>query len=127
MKSVRFGMLATSDGKEVGVRPMAAWAWVDGELWCGAEQGQKKIAHLKKVPFAEYCFIDPDGEHVRIAGPCRVSASLEDKTRLFNLVISLHKFYETPCDKAFLVLRMRPTKVCRFNRKTYAYEKIKIK
>ncbi|MFA6378543.1 MAG: pyridoxamine 5'-phosphate oxidase family protein [Candidatus Omnitrophota bacterium] len=127
MKEVRFGLFATSDGKKVGVRPLAAWAWVDKELWCGAEKGQEKISQLSKVPFAEYCFIRPDGEHVRIAGPCKVSTSLEDKTKLFNLVLSLHKFYDTPKDKAYIVLRMRPTKIRWMDRATYAYHDVKSK
>jgi len=126
MKKVRFGLLATSDGKKVSVRPMGAWAWVGKELWCGAEKGQEKIHELSKVPFAEYCFVRPDGEHVRIAGPCKVSTSLEDKTKLFYLVLSLHKFYKTPNDPMFVVLRMRPVNVRRMNRETYTYEKIKI-
>lgn len=127
MKDVRWGVLATTDGKTVGVRPMGALAWVGKELWCGAEKGQEKIAQLAKVPFAEYCFATPDGEHVRIAGPCRVSTKDEDKIKLYSLVMSLHKYYDTPYDKAFVVLRMRPTKVRQFIRKTYEYKNIKIK
>jgi len=127
MKKVRFGLLATSDGRKVGLRPMGAWAWVGKELWCGAEKGQEKISQLRKVPFAEYCFTDSDGEHVRIAGPCRVSTSLEDKTRLFNLVLSLHKFYDTPKDQAFVVLRLKPKSVRWFSRQAYEYAEVKIK
>ena len=127
MKEVRWGALATTDGKKVSVRPMGSLAWVGKELWCGAEKGQEKISQLAKVPFAEYCFASPDGEHVRISGPCRVSTSDEDKVKLFSLVLSLHKFYETPYDKAFVVLRMRPTKIQQFIHKTYEYKNIKIK
>ena len=126
MKKVRWGVLATSDGRRVGVRPMGAWVWVGRELWCGAERGQEKIAQLAKVPFAEYCFSNSDGEHVRIAGSCRVSARPSDKALLFDRVRSLHKFYETADDKALLVLRMKPSKIRHFSRKTYAYTNIKI-
>ncbi len=127
MKDVRWGVLATTDGKKVGVRPMGAWAWVGKELWCGAEKGQEKIGQLKKVPFAEYCFATPNGEHVRIAGPCRISTRDEDKMKLYSLVPSLHKYYDTPYDEALVVLRMRPTKVRQFIHKTYEYKNIKIK
>jgi uncharacterized pyridoxamine 5'-phosphate oxidase family protein len=127
VKDVRWGVLATTDGKTVGVRPMGSFVWVGKELWCGAEKGQEKIAQLAKVPFAEYCFSDSNGEHIRIAGPCRVSTNNEDKIKLFSLVLSLHKFYNTPYDKALVVLRMRPTKIRQFCRKTYVYKNIRIK
>ncbi|HOD11796.1 MAG TPA: pyridoxamine 5'-phosphate oxidase family protein [Candidatus Omnitrophota bacterium] len=126
MKSVPFGMLATSDGKRVGVRPVRALYWAGKELWCGIEEGQEKIDHLKKVPYAEYCFAAPDGAHVRIAGPCMLSTSLKDKARLWSNVLSLHKFYETPSDPMLVVLRMKPKNVRVFHHATYDYRAIKI-
>lgn len=118
-------MLATSDGKRVGVRPVRALYWADKELWCGIEKGQEKIGQLRKVPYAEYCFATPDGEHVRIAGPCILSTSLKDKTRLWDNVLSLHKFYDTPQDPALVVLRMRPKRIRVFHYTTYTYRSIK--
>lgn len=126
IKGVPFGMLATSDGKRVGVRPVRALCWIGKELWCGVEKGQEKIGQLKKVPYAEYCFATPGGEHVRIAGPCVLSTSLKEKTKILSLVPSLHKFYDTPQDPALVVLRMRPKRVRVFHHATYMYQAIKL-
>ena len=34
MRDARWGTLATTNGKTVGVRPMGGWAWFGTELWC---------------------------------------------------------------------------------------------
>ncbi|MBL7214425.1 MAG: hypothetical protein ISS71_01970 [Phycisphaerae bacterium] len=34
INQVHWGTLATSDGRTVGVRPMAGLAWKDNQLWC---------------------------------------------------------------------------------------------
>lgn len=126
IKSTPYGMLATSDGKRVGVRPVRALYWAGKELWCGIEKGQEKIAQLQKIPYAEYCFATPDGEHVRIAGPCILSTKLKDKTKLWDHVLSLHKFYKAPSDPMLVVLRMKPKKVRVFHHPTYTYKIVKI-
>ena len=79
MKEVGWGTLATTDGQKVGVRPMGGWAWNENELWCATAEASDKITQLKKVPYAEYCFCDAEGKHVRIAGPCTISTDNAEK------------------------------------------------
>ncbi|MDQ7788142.1 MAG: hypothetical protein RDU01_11095 [Thermodesulfovibrionales bacterium] len=72
MKEVGWGFLATSDGNKVGVRPMGSWVWMDR---AATGEGREKVFQLRKVPYAEYCFSDREGKHVRIAGPCIISTN----------------------------------------------------
>ncbi len=111
MKEVGWGDLATTDGTTVGVRPMGGWAWVEAELWCAAAKSSDKVAQLRAVPHAEYCFARPDGMHVRLAGPCTVSEDLEDKQRLFDLVPALKEHIPDPASPDYIVIRMTPDRV----------------
>jgi len=126
MKSVRWGDLATGDGKVVGVRPMAGWAWVGKELWTAAGRSQDKVKHLKKVPYAEYSFAKRSGEHVRIAGRCVVSQEKKHKEHLYQLLPGLKHYMDGPADRDYVVLRMRPTKIRWMKLTDYSYRKVKI-
>jgi general stress protein 26 len=86
MKETGWGTMATTDGKTVGVRPMGGWAWFGEELWCATSAASDKVAQLRTVPHAEYCFCTPEGEHVRISGPCTVSTDNDDKLTPYDSV-----------------------------------------
>ena len=86
MKEVGSGLLATTDGDRAAVRPMGGWAWVEGELWCATGLDSAKVADIRKRPHIEYCFMNAQGHHVRIAGRCAVSSELSDKKQLLDLV-----------------------------------------
>ncbi|HUW56476.1 MAG TPA: pyridoxamine 5'-phosphate oxidase family protein [Planctomycetota bacterium] len=111
MKEVGWGTLGTTDGEKVGVRPMGGWVWVERELWCASQKPSDKVAQLEAVPYAEYCFSNPKGRHVRIAGPCAVSTNPDDKQKLYDLVPGLKKHIEDPAAPGWAVLRMTPDRV----------------
>ncbi len=111
MKEVGWGCLATSDGQSVGCRPMGGWAWMGKELWCAAGASSDKIAQLRKMPHAEYCFARPSGEHLRIAGPCTVSTDNADKRALFDAVPVLKNYISDPTSSGYVVIRMAPSRM----------------
>jgi uncharacterized pyridoxamine 5'-phosphate oxidase family protein len=111
MKEVGWGFLATSDGNNVGVRPMGSCVWMDDELWAATRNGSDKTIQLGKVPHAEYCFGNREGMHVRIAGYCRISADNDDKRRLYEAVPVLKKYYKDPADPGYVVIRMKPERI----------------
>lgn len=111
VKKVRDGFLATTDGKKVGVRLMGSFAWMGNELWCASGKSTDKIKQLKKNSFAEYCFSKRDGEHIRIAGRCKVSANNDDKLRLYKAAPLLKKYIDDPKDPEYVVIRMKPSRV----------------
>jgi len=111
MKEVGWGFLATSDGNKVGVRPMGSCIWMDNELWAATRDGTQKVLQLMKVPYAEYCFSDSEGKHVRIAGPCTISTNNDDKLKLYQAVPVLKKYYKDPSTPEYVVIRMKPERI----------------
>ena len=54
IKQLGYGFLATTDGRKVGIRPMAGFIWKDNQLLCATFSESDKVAQLTKVPYAEY-------------------------------------------------------------------------
>jgi general stress protein 26 len=111
MKQVPWGTLATTDGLKVGVRPMAGLAWNENQLWCATTDLSDKVVQLKKVPYAEYCFCDTKGRHVRIAGPCTISTDNSDKLWLYNAVPALKDHVSDPASPRYVVIKMTPDNI----------------
>jgi uncharacterized pyridoxamine 5'-phosphate oxidase family protein len=111
VKEVGWGFLATSDGNKVGVRPMGSCVWMGSELWGATTDGTEKIMQLRKVPYAEYCFSDKEGKHVRIAGACTISTDNDDKLKLYETVPILKKYIKDPAEPTYVVIRMKPERI----------------
>jgi len=111
MMEVGWGALATTDGKKVAVRPMGGWAWMGAELWCATGASTTKIAHLRKVPYASYCFGKKEGQHVRIAGPCTVSTDADEKRKLYDANPVLKNHIDDPASPDYVVIRMKPERI----------------
>jgi uncharacterized pyridoxamine 5'-phosphate oxidase family protein len=111
IKEVGWGFLATSDSNKVGVRPMGSCVWMGNELWCATRDSSEKIKQLRKVPYAEYCFSDREGKHVRIAGSCTISTNNDDKLKLYEAVPSLKKYFKDSSDPTYVVIRMKPERI----------------
>ncbi len=108
---VPWGTLATSDGKKVGVRPMSGLAWKGNQLWCATMDSSDKITQLQNVPYAEYCFCDTQGRHVRIAGPCVISSDNDEKLWLYEAVPALKEHIQDPAEPQYVVLKMTPDNI----------------
>ena len=106
MKEVGSGFLATTDGERATVRPMGGWAWVEGQLWCATGLDSAKVADIHERPHIEYCFMKPDGAHIRVAGTCAVSTEQADKTRLLDLVPGIGQHIQGAEDPNYAVLRL---------------------
>ena len=111
MDEVKWCDLATTDGKEVGVRPMAGCVWMGKELWFATGKSSDKVKQLNKVSHAECCFTKPSGEHIRITGSVTVSADNGDKKKLYDAVPMLKEHIKDPADPDYVVLRLRPTRI----------------
>jgi general stress protein 26 len=123
MKEAGWGSLATTDGKTVGVRPMGGWAWFGDELWCATSTSSDKVAQLRAVPQAEYCFCKPEGEHVRLSGACIISSDNDDKLRLYQAVPLLKNYIDDPASPDYVVIRMKPDRI-RLMQLDMAYEEV---
>ena len=123
---VRWGTLATTDGRKVGARPMAGLAWNNNQLWCATSAATDKVAQLKRVPRAEYCFADPSGKHVRIAGPCTISTDNAEKRWLYDAVPELKNYVADPASPDYVIIKMTPENI-RVMRSNFMYQPVVIK
>jgi uncharacterized pyridoxamine 5'-phosphate oxidase family protein len=126
IKEVGWGFLATTDGKKVGVRPIGAVAWKDNEFLCATFASSDKVAQLGKVPYAEYCFCDSTGKHVRIAGPCTVSTDNAEKLWLYKALPDLQEHVSDPASPDYVVLKMTPENIRSMN-PDFSYSKVEMK
>ena len=111
MQEVGWGSLATTDGKKVGVRPMSGWAWMENELWCASDKASDKIAQLRMVPYAEYCFCNKEGQHARLAGPCTISYDNDEKLKLYQANPILKDHIEDPSSPDYVVIKLKPDRI----------------
>jgi uncharacterized pyridoxamine 5'-phosphate oxidase family protein len=126
MTEVGWGFLATSDGSEVGVRPIGSCVWMGNELWAATRDGTEKVLQIREVPYAEYCFSDIEGKHVRIAGHCTISTNNDDKLKLYEAVPILKKYYKDPSDPKYVVIRMKPQRIRLMAEAGKGYEDIEV-
>lgn len=116
--------MATTDGQKVGVRPMGGLEWKGSELWCATFRASDKVAQLKKVPYAEYCFCDSAGKHVRIAGPCTVSTDNAEKLWLYEALPALKEHVPDPASPEYVVIKMSPDNIRAMSGTDMKYTKV---
>lgn len=119
MQQAVFGFLATTDGERPTVRPMIAWTWADGELWCATGADSDKCLDIGSHPRVEYCFMNSDMQHARIEGPCRVDASLPAKQRFLALRPELEDHFGAADSPYWVVLRL-DVSAARMTRHSYS-------
>jgi general stress protein 26 len=125
-EEVRCGILATSDASKVGARPMSGFAWKADELWCATGEPSDKVAQLRRLPYAEYCFYNPAGKHVRIAGPCTISTLNGDKLWLYEAVPALKNYIPDPTVPGYVVIKMTPDNIRFADATDMKYTQVKI-
>jgi general stress protein 26 len=127
IKEVRWGFLATTDGRKVGVRPMGGLAWKRNQFWCATSASSDKVSQLRKVPYAEYCFCDSTGKHVRIAGPCSISTDNAEKLWLYKAIPTLKDHISDPASPDYVVLKMTPDNIRIMESTDMAYKQVELK
>jgi general stress protein 26 len=125
-KKVGWGYLATTDGRVVGVRPMGGLAWKGSDFLCATFAASDKVAQLKKVPYAEYCFCDSTGKHVRIAGPCTISTDNAEKLWLYKELPGLKEHVSDPASPDYVIIKMTPDNV-RVMNPDFSYQQVELK
>jgi uncharacterized pyridoxamine 5'-phosphate oxidase family protein len=127
IKEVRWGFLATTDDRKVGVRPMGGLAWKDNQLLCATAASSDKVAQLRKVPYAEYCFCDSTGRHVRIAGHCSISTDNAEKLWLFKAVPTLKDHISDPASPDYVVIKMTPENIRAMDSPDMKYTRVNLR
>jgi len=127
IKQVQWGFLATTDGQKVGVRPMGGLAWKKNEFLCATFASSDKVAQLRKVPYAEYCFCDSTGKHVRIAGPCTISTDNDEKLWLYKAVPVLKDHISDPASPDYVIIKMAPENIRSMEPTDMKYTQVELK
>jgi general stress protein 26 len=96
------------------------------ELWCATTDGTEKVVQLRKVPYAEYCFCDREGKHVRISGLCTISTNNDDKLKLYEDVPILRNYIKDPSTPEYVVIRMKPERIRLMAQTALKYEDIEL-
>jgi uncharacterized pyridoxamine 5'-phosphate oxidase family protein len=127
MTQIHWGYLATTDGRTVSVRPIGGLAWKGDKLLCATFSDSDKVAQLKKVPHAEYCFCDSAGKHVRIAGPCTISIDSAEKLWLYNERPVLKKHIPDPAAPQYVIIKMTPNNIRVMGGTDMKYKKVELR
>ena len=127
IKQLGWGFLATTDGQKVGVRPMGGLTWKENELLCATFASSDKVAQLGKVPYAEYCFCDAAGKHVRIAGACSISTDNAEKLWLYKAVPGLKDHITDPAAPKYVIIKMTPDNIRSMDSTDMKYSQVKLK
>jgi uncharacterized pyridoxamine 5'-phosphate oxidase family protein len=127
INQVGWGYFATTDGRIVGVRPMAGLVWKDNNFLCATFSVSDKVSQLRKVPYGEYCFCDTTGRHVRLAGPCKISTDNAEKLWFYNQVPRLKEYIPDPASPAYVVIKMSPDNIRVMDPADRKYEQVKLK
>lgn len=104
------GMMATVDGAQPRVRPMACT--VDGKtLWISTFAKSPKMKQIAKNPSVEFCFMDQKMNHVRMSGKVKVVTSAKTKAAVWKKSPDLKVYFQTVDNPMFVLLEFKPAKV----------------
>lgn len=123
VRRVHTVFLATTDGKQPRVRPMAAYAWFGSELWMATGVKSLKVTDVRKRPAVEVCAMGRTYTHARIEARCRTSRTAADKRKMFGAFPWMRNYFGSVADRSWFVLRLTPTRI-RVMGKDLRYEEI---
>jgi general stress protein 26 len=100
------GQLATAEGEQPRVRPIAM-KWVgERELWFATHAASRKIDQIKSDAAVEVCFVDPAWSHVRVSGTASTTKDNAARKRLFELIPDLAKHFDGPTDANYILVKI---------------------
>ena len=103
---VAVGHLATTDGGQPRVRPIAM-QWVgESELWFATHTGSRKVAQLEANPAVEVVFSDPQWNHVRLCGDATTGQDDADREKLLGLIPELAQHFSGPTDPNYTLVKI---------------------
>jgi len=100
------GHLATAEGGQPRVRPIAM-KWVgEHELWFATHAASRKVDQIKADAAVEVCFTDPAWNHVRVSGTASTTQANVARKKLFELIPDLEKHFDGPTDPKCLLVKV---------------------
>lgn len=104
IRDAGYCFLATTEGKQPRVRPMAPYLSDDNQLLVALLGRSRSIAQVKENPLVELCYVDRKMWYCRIAGHAAISEDKEKKETLWNNVPILRQYFGGIDDPNFVLM-----------------------
>ena len=104
IKDAGYCFLATTEGKQPRVRPMAPYFSDENQLLVALLGRSRSIQQAKENPLVELCYVDRKMWYCRIAGTATISDNLEKKEILWNNVPMLKQYFGGVEDPNFVLM-----------------------
>ncbi len=106
-----FATLATCVDGQPRVRPMKFVVTDDFKFWCSTVNISGKVKELKQNERVEICWVDGDGNQVRVTGIVDISGGVEKKRKLFELHPGMRGLFKDEYDPKLVHVEVLPTRV----------------
>ena len=106
-----YGALATLDGEQPRVRPMAWIMLEDGRLWSSTYRSSGKVGEMTQNDLVEICFVDKNKIHARITGRVDLTGGPEKKQKLLELNPKVGRHFSGGDDEKFVHVEVTPTRM----------------
>jgi general stress protein 26 len=101
-----YGHLATAEGKQPRVRPIAM-KWVgERELWFATHAGSRKIDQIAADAAVEVCFVSAQRDHARLSGRASTTQDDAERRMLFELIPELAQHFENAADPKYILVKI---------------------
>ena len=104
IRDAGYCFLATTEGQQPRVRPMAPYLSEDNELLVGLLGRSRSIAQVKENPLVELCYVDRKLWFCRVTGNATISEDMEKKETLWNNVPNLRQYFGSIDDPNFILM-----------------------
>ncbi len=111
VKSAGSCQMATCVDGQPRVRPMKFVVTEDFKFWCTTVNISGKVKELEKNPKVELCWVDKEGNHLRVEGTADMSGGVEKKRKLLELHPGARGLFADEYDPKLVHVEVVPTLV----------------
>jgi uncharacterized pyridoxamine 5'-phosphate oxidase family protein len=104
IRDAGYCFLATTEGPQPRVRPMAPYLSDDNELLIALLGRSRSIQQVKENPMVELCYVDRKMWYCRISGKATITDDLEKKEMIWNNVPMLKQYFGGVEDPNFVLM-----------------------
>jgi uncharacterized pyridoxamine 5'-phosphate oxidase family protein len=103
--------MATSVDGQPRVRPMKFVVTDDFKFWCTTVNVSGKVKELRDNPKVELCWVDKEGNHLRVSGIADITGGVEKKKKLLELHPGALGLFKDENDPRLVHVEVVPTRV----------------
>ncbi len=111
VQSAGYCQMATSVNGQPRVRPMKFVVTDDFKFWCTTINISGKVKELKENPKVELCWVDKEGNHLRVSGTADLSGGADKKRKLLELHPGALGLFKDEYDPKLVHVEVTPNRV----------------